>query len=267
MNEPACPEGIRLHADLPYAGTDEVRQTLDLYLPEDAAAPLPVIVLIHGGGWAAGSKGSLGGEEHFVRGGFALARINYRYSTDAKHPAQLEDCRSAVRWLRAHADEYGLDPVNVFAIGHSAGGHLASLLGCAAPEAPGTAVRAVVNQAGGTDLLHLGRERKAASTPDKNRAGSIERLLGGPVDDDPERAWLASPMAYVDADTVPHLLIYGGADEVVPKSEGERFHAAMREAGAPSEMHVLPDAGHVSEVFWQTENLERVLSFFRRHLA
>ena len=127
-SQPAAPPGVKALRDLPYVENGHERQKLDLYLPEKATGPLPVVVWIHGGGWQAGNK------DHcralpFVSKGFAAASINYRLSQHAKFPAQIDDCKAAIRWLRAHASQYQLDPNHIGVWGESAGGHLVALLG------------------------------------------------------------------------------------------------------------------------------------------
>jgi acetyl esterase/lipase len=254
--------------NLPYTGRPRLRQQLDVYLPEPAPREaLPLIVIVHGGGWRGGDKGAPGGETWFLERGFALARVNYRYSTEAAHPAQLEDCREAIRYLKRHAMELGIDPRRVMAIGHSAGGHLVSLLACTAREAPGTEPAAVVNQAGPTDFMELAGTRETAppKDPEGDPMSLAEGLLGHKLDEKPERTRLASPIAWVDAAhrPCPQLLIYGGADEIVPPSQGERFHEVLRRHGARSVLRVIPGAGHVDPRFWQEENYGRILEFFQ----
>ncbi len=130
----AAPDSGRVRRDLAY-GPHPERNVLDLYLPEKTmTGPWPVVVWIHSGGWYTGGKGGGGAARALVARGYAVAAINYRFSQDAIFPAQIEDCQRAIRWLRAHAGEYGLDPTRFGAWGGSAGGHLAALLGTA-PEA------------------------------------------------------------------------------------------------------------------------------------
>ncbi len=124
------PQGVTAHRDLAYVTSGHDRQKLDLYVPDQPDGPLPLIIWVHGGGWAAGSKDGCpplrGG---YTRRGYAVASIGYRLSGDAIFPAQIEDCKAAIRWLRAHAKEYNLDPDHFAAWGSSAGGHLVALLG------------------------------------------------------------------------------------------------------------------------------------------
>jgi len=249
----------RLIANFAY-GPHE-RQELDLYVPQSVDVPAPLIINIHGGGWSAGDRGRLAGEALWVQEGFAVARINYRYSTQASHPAQIEDCRSALAALRERADGFGLSSGPCCVIGHSAGGHLASLLGCTTPG-----VCAVVNQAGPVDLYHLGTARSGVTDDGREAQGAIDTLLGCRVPDAPEAARAASPINQIDANTPPHLLIFAEDDAIVPKSEGDSFLAAMRAADRPCEL-VTFTGGHCSPAFWQEENLRRVVAFFRSALA
>src|SRR5262245_28724799 len=117
---PALPAGVNVHRDLEYARAGDKRLLLDLYLPEKGDRPLPLIIWVHGGGWAAGSKDQVGAVRQLQRS-YAVASVGYRLSGEAVFPAQIEDCKAAVRWLRAHAKEYGLDPEHFGAWGSSAG--------------------------------------------------------------------------------------------------------------------------------------------------
>jgi acetyl esterase/lipase len=122
------PPGVKVLKDLEYARIGDRRLLLDLYLPEKGERPLPLIIWVHGGGWAAGSKDQVGAVRQLNRG-YAVASLDYRLSSEAIFPAQIEDCKAAVRWLRAHAQKYDLDRNRFGAWGSSAGGHLVALLG------------------------------------------------------------------------------------------------------------------------------------------
>src|SRR5204862_2061067 len=127
---PRVPDGVKAHRDLVYVEGGHERHKLDLYLPEKAAGPLPLLIWVHGGGWQNGSKDGCpplrGG---YLERGYAVASIGYRLSQHAVFPAQIEDCKAAIRWLRAHAQEYGLDKARFGVWGSSAGGHLVALIG------------------------------------------------------------------------------------------------------------------------------------------
>ncbi|MFP4380329.1 MAG: alpha/beta hydrolase fold domain-containing protein [Candidatus Sumerlaeia bacterium] len=250
--------------ELYYAGNRERRQSLDIYMPEQTQGPVPVILNIHGGAWKVGDKGAPGGEVFFVEAGFALVRVNYRYSTQAPYPAQLEDLHSAIRYLQKNAEALGLDMDRLVCIGHSAGGHLASMLALTARQSPDIQIRACVNQAGPTQLADLGQWRVQNKPSDG--LNSIETLMGAPFPECAKKAAESSPVNHAHADAPPHLLIYGDADETVPHSEGQALQTALEKSGAQSELCTLPGAGHVAPEFWQEPNYQRILDFYRKHL-
>jgi acetyl esterase/lipase len=216
---------------------------MDLAMKGDRGAkPRPAVVVIHGGGWLEGDKSSFASRQYGVPGnivdfaelGFVAATINYRLSGEAPFPAALEDCKCCVRWLRAHADEYGLDAERIGAYGNSAGGHLAMLLGMVGKEAgfegdgphqeQMSRVQAVVSDSGPIDLAFQHRQGALKNV--------VEEFLGGPPEG--ERAVLyqrASPIHHIAADTPPLLLIYGGADEQVPVETADEFVLALGRAG------------------------------------
>jgi acetyl esterase/lipase len=239
----------RVLTDLAY-GPHGARNHLDLYLPDASwGRPVPVVIWIHGGGWRHGSKKGGGYARRLVARGYAVAAIAYRLSDDAPFPAQVVDCRRAVRWLRAHAGEYGLDVGRIAAWGASAGGHLAALLGTApdafAPDEGdpwqdlSAAVSAVVAFCPPTDLTIAG-ELIGGETAD----GPVTRLLSAAPGDRAEAARRASPLAYVDAGAAPFFIVHGTADEVVFPAQSERLHAALRGAGVESTLRLLEGAGH-----------------------
>ena len=261
--------------DLPYVRGGSAEQRLDLVLPvppDPARPPTPLIVWIHGGGWDHGSHH--GNPAAAMAGqGYAVASIGYRFSAQAKYPAQIEDCRAAVRWLRAHAAEYGLDPQRVGVWGASAGGHLAALLGTAAAEKrfdvgenldQSSAVQCVIDSFGPSDLLHWGDPPMPAylDTPDT----PVARLLGGRVRDHIELARLASPVAFVDRRSVPFLLLHGQNDPIVPVQQSVVFDAALRRAGVESTLVIIPGAGHGGPVFADGRYLVQMAAFMDRHL-
>ncbi len=194
--------------DLVYKRVNGTVLTLDLYRPEEVSGSLPVIVWVHGGGWRRGRKEKCPAVA-LVQDGFAVASINYRLTSTAPFPAQIEDCKAAVRWLRANASTYHLDPDRVGVWGHSAGGHLAALLGTSGgvPELEGSGdnmqyssrVQAVCDSAGPADLLAL-------TNVGPKRVSAIEGLLGGPVEKDKAKAIAASPIHYVSKDDPPFLI-------------------------------------------------------------
>jgi len=244
---------------------------LDLYVPA-GTAPAPVIVWVHGGGWQSGDK-SLGAQHPALRQrgrGYAVASVEYRLSGEAIFPAQIADCKAAIRWLRANAARYRLDPQRIAAWGSSAGGHLVALLGTSAGvgslEDPAqgharesSAVRAVVDWYGPTDFLRMDPSHLLAGSPES-------RLLGCTVTECPERVALANPISYVDRADPAFLIQHGSADPVVNLRQSELMHSALTAAGVPSTLTVLPGAGHGGGEFTAASNVALIEAFLDRYL-
>ena len=234
---------IVVRRDLRYRDGPSRRWTLDLAMQAGRAArPRPAIVVIHGGGWREGDKSSFAAPDSDVPGhiadfaalGFVAAAINYRLSDEAPFPAALEDCKCAVRWLRAHAREYHIDPDHIGAYGNSAGGHLALLLGMAGPRAgpdqdgpyrgESSRVEAVASDSGPIDLRAQYRDDRLREV--------VGQFLGGPPEGPRLAAYrAASPIDQVGPDTPPLLLIYGVADAQVPVETADRLVLALGRAG------------------------------------
>jgi acetyl esterase/lipase len=250
---PMVPEGAKRIADLEYAKVGDRKLLLDLYLPEKSEGPLPVIVGIYGGGWLAGSKEQAQGIREAARG-YAVATFNYRLSGVATFPAQIEDCKAAVRWLRASAKKYNLDPDRFGAIGHSAGGHLSSLLGTSAGVKEfekgdnlefSSRVQAVCAMSGPTDFLQMDAHAPKGALLKHDAATSPEaKLIGGPIQENKEKVAKANPITYLSKDSPPFLLIHGGADPVVPAHQAELLNDALKKAGVEVRLHLVKGAGH-----------------------
>ncbi len=248
---PTLPPGVEARLDIAYADVSEA-QRLDLYLPtRDSGRPRAGIVVVHGGGWRGGDKrrgqwaaipAELAGE------GYVAISVNYRLSSEAPWPAQIEDVKAAVRWLRAHGAEYRVDPERIGAYGNSAGAHLVSLLGLVREsdglEGSGpnrdqsSLVQAVCASATPTDFLNWG-------SPGVTAQRLSETFLAGPEDTLLDRARAASPITYVRSGAPPFLLIHGTADRTVPIEQSDRFAKALRDAGAREVRYVILDnEGH-----------------------
>ncbi|MBX7122794.1 MAG: alpha/beta hydrolase fold domain-containing protein [Opitutaceae bacterium] len=273
------PAGTKTISDLVYVTNGHARQKLDLYLPEKVGSPTPVIVWIHGGGWVSGDKkenGAPGSVSHTTRG-FAVASINYRLSGDAIFPAQIEDCKAAIRWLRAHAKEYNLDPRYIGVAGASAGGHLAALLGATGHVKnfdvgenldQSSAVQAVNDLFGPTDLLQMDAHALSGSRLVHDAASSPEsRLVGGPIQEKPyrDRAGRANPIPYLTKSASPYLIIHGDQDPLVPHHQSELLFAALKQHGVPVRFHTIKGAGH-GQGFGGKEISEMIAAFFDHHL-
>ena len=264
----ALPPGARSLRDLEYVRGGHERQRLDLYLPPNGTN-VPLVIWVHGGAFRAGSKDRCPAL-WLVREGYAVASINYRLSQHARFPAQIEDCKAAVRWLRARASDYGLDPNRFGAWGASAGGHLVALLGTAGAVkefdqgehlAVSSRVQAVCDWFGPTDFTQMS---KFPSRMDHDAADSPEsQLLGGPVQQFKDRAARANPITYVSRETPPFLIMHGDQDPLVPLNQSELLHAALQRAGVPVTFHVVKGAGHG---FAGPELTAMVRDFFQKHL-
>ena len=253
----ALSDKIEVKSDLPYADTKNPRQTLDLYLPKEPSAeqPLPLIVFIHGGAWRAGDKrGGIRQVDRFVETGeFAAASIGYRLSGEAQWPAQIHDCKAAIRYLKAHAKEYGIDPDRIAVFGTSAGGHLVAMLGVTGDVASlegdlglhtelSSRVKCVIDFFGPANFLTM---NDSPSKIDHDSTTSPESLLiGGPIQENPEKAQAASPVKYITADDASILIMHGTKDPSVPFDQSVQFHAALQKAGVDATLVPVVDAGH-----------------------
>ncbi|WP_461188517.1 alpha/beta hydrolase fold domain-containing protein [Arthrobacter sp. Z4-13] len=250
---------------------------LDLYVPGQVPPRIgfPAVVHFHGGGWRTGGRSSLGPTvdgfglspiEQLVSAGFIVASADYRLSATAMFPAQLLDAKAAVRWLRAHAAEYNVDPERIYAWGDSAGGHLASLVGLtagmeefqdSAAEAAnksgngptsdaGDSVAAVAAWYPPTDLNRMGEQARPDAVARADDPGSREALLiGTQPADAPDKAAAASPVTYVHKDSPPFLLVHGTADRYVPAAQSITLAEALERAGAAVELLLIEDADHM----------------------
>lgn len=246
-------DGVTVHRDLEYVEGGHERHKLDLYLPESEKV-LPLVIWIHGGGWKNGDKGG-GQYRGLVAEGFAVASINYRLSGHAVFPAQINDCKAAIRWLRKNADEYGIDPDRFGVWGSSAGGHLSALVGTSGDveslegdvgvTGVSSRVQAVCDWYGPTDLLKMNEQRNVEGSMDHDRPDSPESLLiGGNLQDNPELAKPVNPIEYISKDDPPFLIVHGDRDPAVPIGQSYLLRDALQEAGVPVEMVVVEGAGH-----------------------
>jgi acetyl esterase/lipase len=219
--------------------------------PVGRSDSLPLVVYVYGGGWQHGNPDQgLWAIAGLALRGYVAAAIDYRLSHEAAWPAQIEDCKCCIRYLRAHADEYGLDRDRVGAVGPSAGGHLAAMLGTSAhrPELEGDGgwpeqrsdVQAVVDWSGPVDLLHMATYQGTTHS----RETWVARMLGGPVATEPKTVRSASPLTYITPAAPPFLVIHGDRDLVVPPNQSQILDAALRAAGVPSRLVRLPKTGH-----------------------
>lgn len=265
-------------------GHESPSQRLDIYLPELGNGPFPVIVAMHGGAFKGGDKGDmqvnpmLSGLQH----GYAVTSINYRLSGEAIFPAPIRDCKAAVRFLRANAARYRLDPDRIAVWGASAGAHLAALVGTspwvreldepgAADLGVSCAVQAVVLWSGPVeDFLKMDEEfhRSGLGTPDHSAEDSPESLLmGKKITEIPEFVRMASPMTYITEEVPPFLIQHGAVDHIVPVEQSIEFAAVMARIAGPARvtLEVLPEVYHHGDPAFETEeNIQHVLAFLDR---
>lgn len=268
------PKGMIAARDLNYAGNHNWRQTLDVFVPvKQPDKPLPLIVFIHGGGWEGGSKNSGGALLPLIQdGAYIGASINYRLTNEGGHPAQIHDCKAAIRWLRAHAKNYNIDKERIGVFGISAGGHLVSMLGTSGDvkEMEGTVggnldqgsrVNCVVNFCGPADLLTFGKQGSIIDPEDAKSA--VGKLIGGKVSERREVAISASPSTYISKDDPPFLHIHGTADNLVPYAQPVEFEQKLRAAGVSSILLTGQKAPHV---FYSAELVKNIRTFLDNHL-
>ncbi len=261
-------QAYEIKRDLIYACWGKRQMHLDLYLPKKPkAARLPVVVWIHGGGWRAGNKSS--GRlilPHFVRTWrYCGVAVEYRLTGEAPWPAQIHDCKAALRWIRAHAHRFGMNPDKIGVVGGSAGGHLAALLGTSggveALEGPGpwtqwsSQVQAVVEFCGPTDLVAVAQEELL---PEVRKM--LEAFLGP---GGKKAAREASPTTYISPDDPPVLIVHGTEDRIVPFSQALIFHQALRQAQVECYLYRIQGAGHA---IGGPHLFDEALRFFDHHL-
>ena len=269
---PASRNGVEVKLDLPYAGNTNPKQMVDLYLPKkpNSDKALPVVAVIHGGGWMNGDRLRyyLQAVELACTGNYAAVSVGYRLSGEAKWPAQIHDCKAAIRWIRAHAKEYNLDPDKIAVWGSSAGGHLVSLLGTSGDVkelegdlGPDTGVssrvQCVVNLCGPQDLTKALMFDKSGKPIVNDNA--VVGLLGGTFEEKHADAVAASPLTYVSKDDPPFINIQGTDDRRVSFTNAEAIHAALQKVGVTSLLVPLKDGGHAS--IGNAEGKARALAF------
>jgi acetyl esterase/lipase len=269
---------VGVRQNLTYAEPDGTPLQLDLYLPA-GDGPWPVALWLHGGGWAVGAR-DLRADERMVplaRAGIAVAAVQYRLTDRATFPAQLDDVRAAVRWLRASGAGYGLATDRIGAWGASAGGHLASLLGLLPDGRDGelgdSSVQAVVAWFPPTDLLARADDEPDGPPPPwlsgPPPSPSYEaRLLGvASTADAVDAARAASPLSHAHAGAPPFLLVHGDRDGLVPASHSRRLAEALQAAGAPVELLLIAGANHEDPAFDSPASIGAVTGFLRSTLS
>lgn len=262
--------------DLAYVTNGHERQKLDLYLPA-VGEKLPLLIWIHGGAFRMGSKEGIEFDPvplAYVDQGYAIASLNYRLSQHAIFPAQIEDCKAAVRWLRAHAAQFRLDPQRFGAWGPSAGGHLVAMLGTTGQVAEfevgehldvSSRVQCVVDYFGPTDFLQMDAQRlpdgMIHDTPDSPES----ELVGGNIQEHPDKVARANPIAYVTNAAPPFLVVHGDQDPLVPYGQSVLLVEALLKVGADVTFYTVEGAGHGRFTDPQVPKL--TAAFLARHIG
>jgi acetyl esterase/lipase len=276
-------DAVEVHRDLAYVAAEKRELTLDLHLPRDREEPCPIVLYLHGGGFMAGAKDDNAQERltPVVRAGIGVASASYQFSDVARYPSQLHEVKAAVRWLRAHATEYGYRAERVGAWGASAGGYLALMLGLTSdsPDHEGqlgehrdqsSEISAVCAWFSPVDMLHPSPPAPGRSLPPfitgtwpPPGPSFAARLFGlQDVEDDPTRVAAASPINCTSGARGAFLIMHGDADAMVAEEESRRLHNALTAADADSTLLLLSGANHEDPRFHSPASLGAVTGFF-----
>ena len=267
------PKGTVLHGNVPYNNDTLSKHLLDIYIPAGAKGKIPLIIFVHGGAWFVNDKYADMGYmkktvSEIVGSGYALASIDYRFSTQSIFPAQMQDCNRAVSFLVDNAGKFGFDTSKIAVMGFSAGGHLASLMGLAKnnnvesffmPQSNRSFnFKAVVDFYGPAELILF---------PGNNDIKSPESILIGATPlSRPDLAKAASPVTYVDKNDPPFLIIHGEKDDMVSPKQSMLLSSWLTIAGVPNELVIVKDAPHFGEMFDTDEVRNKVMSFLKKYL-
>jgi len=266
------PQGTTTFSNIAYANDTSRKHLLDIYLPPGTGNPLPLVVWIHGGAWMSNDKyADMGYMKNTVKGfidsGYALASIDYRYSTEAVFPAQVQDCNQAIEYLYQHAAQYKVDKNRIAVIGFSAGGHLASLLALSnnnaveefypAKRGMHFKIRAVLDFYGPSDFIMMA----GADTSFNNADNPVSLLLGAMPLNRPDLAKRASPVSYIDKNDPPFFIVQGQKDESVPNTQSRVLSAWLTVTGVKNKLIIVPNAPHFGEMF-DAEYIRKQLFIF-----
>jgi len=272
------------YSDVDYVGDGNTKQMLDIYIPAGVTTPTGTIVHIHGGAFMMGSKGvsEQPSFQYFFDNGYVCVDINYRLSTDSLWPAQVHDCKAAIRYLKANAALYHIDTCKIGVIGESAGGYLVAMLGTTAqvPQLEGlhlgntnvtSRVHAVVDLFGPINFLTMDAEAAALGfTINTNSATSPEsRLMGAAVQTIPDLVTQANPTTYISADDAAFFISAGSADHNIPYTQGQNFcNALIPVIGSEkASFELLAGAGHGGSVWHSTTQDAKYLAFYNAALT
>lgn len=266
----AEPRPVRMESGIEFGTGGKQVLKLDLAMPAEGDGPFPAVVCVHGGGWVGGDRTQMAATiTVLARCGYVAVSPDYRVAPGDRFPAALEDCKAAVRWLRANAAKYRIKPDRIGAVGFSAGAHLACLLGVTRKEdglegtggnaGESSSVQAVVSFFGPTDLTS---RFWSPVVETKN----LVPLLGGTLEEKPGAYRQASPVTYVRVSAPPFLCIHGTADQTVPVRQSQAFVERLQEAGASARVLLVPDVGHGWSGDKLLQSLDQMLIFFNEKL-
>ncbi|MCJ7448258.1 MAG: alpha/beta hydrolase [Bacteroidales bacterium] len=277
-------KNVKNWTNINYAGDTMTYHKLDIYLPEISKSSYPAVIVIYGSAWFGNNLKSAAFRNYgktLLNNGFAVVAVNHRSSRDAIFPAQINDIKAAVRFIRANARKYKIDKSFIGVTGYSSGGHLSALLGTsgsvgryevnkASADLEGnvgsftgtsSSVDAVVDWFGPT-AFHL--MDSCANSSSHDAAGSPEStLIGGPIQDNHDKCALANPITYVDKDDPPFLILHGDADPLVPHCQSEMLYKALQDKGVKSEMVLVPGGKHGPGLF-EEKYFRMMADFFIR---
>lgn len=272
------PEGTIVHPNIPYANDTLKKHLLDIYLPPNATSNIPLVVWVHGGAWMLNDKyADMGYMQETIKGfinkGYALASIDYRYSTTAIFPAQIQDCNQALEYLYQHAGEYKIDKNRIALIGFSAGGHLASLLALSANnqvkefypsgKPPHFKIKCVLDFYGPSDFIAIAGNPAAAASTEPN---PVSILLGAFPLQRPDLAKKASPVTYVDKDDPPFFIVQGEKDESVHYTQSVLLSSWLTVSGVKNQLTIVPGAPHYGVMFDAPDIRQQLFAFLGSHL-
>ena len=271
--ESHLPKGTIVHGNIPYNNDTLKKHLLDIYVPANANGKVPMVVLIHGGGWISNDKyADMGYMPNTIAAilnkGMAIVSIDYRFATQAIFPAILQDCNKAVSFVYDNADKYGLNKNNIALMGFSAGGHLASLMGTSQNNKVSDFYfhdtyrpfhyKAVVDFYGPTDLVLLpGNEDE--KSPEGLLIGAAPLLR-------PDLAKAASPITYIDKNDPPFLIYHGEKDNIVSNKQSKLFSAWLTYYGVQNELTIVKDAPHFGIMYDVEEIRNKVIAFLSQNL-
>jgi acetyl esterase/lipase len=251
---------IKTEKNIVYGKGDDAELQLDLAMPAEGKGPFPAVVCVHGGGWRQGNRQQLQGlTEMLAKHNFVAVTVSYRLTDKSRFPAQIEDCKASVRWLRANAEKYNVNPDKIGAVGFSAGGHLVSLMGAADDKAGlegnggnpklSSKVQAVVSFFGPTDFV------------EKTWSNDVENLflipfIGGKYEDKKAEYRKASPIVYCTKETPPFLFFHGTKDALVGIEHSQKMEKELKRLGVSAELVTMEGDGHG----WGGEKLTRTLN-------